>query len=131
MYPFKLKSAYSFNTLAPSVLGASIKNAKVLGIIDYDIATTLINVELMQRSIYPLLPQGTVDSPASYTFLLLLTESGVKTAIAYEWIDPASIELVESVTITVSIPNVKVSDANVIRDALTLSGFTGFSIKTS
>lgn len=131
MYPFNLKSVYSFNTLAPSVLGASFKNAKVLGIIDYDIAATIINVELMHRSIYPLLPQGTPDRPHSYTYLLLLTESNVKTVVAYEWIDPASIELVESVNIVVTIPNVKASDANVIRDSLTLCGFTGFTIKTT
>ncbi len=131
MYNFILKNIYDFNTLAPSVLGATFRNAKVLGIVDYDIASSFINVELMQRSIYPLLPAGTPDTPKQYSFLLLQTESGEKTVVAYEWIDPASIRLVDSVTITVTLPNVKSSDSVLIRDSLALVGFTGFNIQVN
>lgn len=124
-------NVYSFNTLAPSVLGASFKNSKILGIVSYEVACTQINVDLMQRAIYPLLPVGTVDNPKKYTYLMIETESGSTTVLATAWIDQSSVSLVQSVTIHVTVPNVDSSDTIKIRDALRLLGYADFSVTVS
>lgn len=131
MYNFVIGNAYTFNTRAPSLLGAIFENATILGIVDYDIATTFRNIDLDHKRIYPLLPSGTVDNPKKFTYLLIRTESGEKTVLAYEWIDVSSITLVDSVTLTVTIPNANSSDATKVRDALALLGMLNFTITAS
>ena len=128
MYNFEIGKVYSFGTLAPALLGAVFDKVTVLGIIDYHIATSFLNVDLYHRRIYPLLPNGTVDNPKKFTYLLVKTESGIQTVLAYEWIEENTIELIDAVTLTVTIPNVSNSDATKVRDALTLLGFLNFTI---
>lgn len=122
-------SVYTFNTLAPALLGAIFKNATLLGIVDYTTACRFINVDLMQRKIYPLLPPGTLDNPKKYQYLLVATESGNNTVVAYQWLDPSTIQQITSVTVVVTLPNRSSSDTVAIRDALALLGFTGFTIE--
>lgn len=129
MYDFKIGNVYNFNTLVPTLLGTEFKNVSVLGLIDYTTACSIINVDLMHRKIYPLLPPGTVDNPKKYTYLLVMTESGNKTVVAYPWIDASTIVLVDSVTITVTLANRNSTDAAAIRDAITLLGFKDFTIE--
>lgn len=128
MYHFEIDKVYTFNTRAPALLGAQVTRATLKGIIDYSVAVTFINVDLHHRKIYPALPQGTVNDPKKFTYLLFKTESGELTVFAYEWIDDTSIEVVDSTTLTVTLPGVSNSDANKIRDALNLIGFTNFTI---
>ena len=128
MYNFQIGNTYNFNTRAPAVLGSLFKNATILGIVDYNTASTYINIDVMQRTIYPLLPQGTPDNPKKYTYLLIQAESGQKTVLAYQWIDENTIAEVSSATIIVTLPNVNATDAERIRDSLALLGFTGFTI---
>ena len=128
MYNFDIDKVYTFNTRAPALLGAQVTRATLKGIIDYSVAVTFINVDLQHRKIYPTLPPGTVNDPKKFTYLLFKTESGELAVFAYEWIDDTSIEVVDSTTLTVTLPGVSNSDANKIRDALNLIGFTNFTI---
>lgn len=128
MYNFNIDKVYTFSTRAPALLGAQVIRATLKGIIDYSVAVTFINVDLQHRKIYPALPPGTVNDPKKFTYLLFKTESGELTVFAYEWIDDTSIEVVDSTTLTVTLPGVSNSDANKIRDALNLIGFTNFTI---
>lgn len=128
MYHFEIDKVYTFNTRAPALLGAQVTRATLKGIIDYSVAVTFINVDLQHRKIYPALPQGTVNDPKKFTYLLFKTESGELNVFAYEWIDDTSITVVDSTTLTVTLPGVSNSDANKIRDALNLIGFTNFTI---
>ncbi len=127
---FVVGNTYSFNTLAPAVLGASFNNAKVIGVVGYEVAITMMNVDLKQRTIYPLLPSGTPSDPSKYTYLMLQTESNIKVVIAVEWIDINTVALVDSVTLEIIIPNVVSTDANEIRSMLTLLGYSGYTITT-
>lgn len=131
MYNFVIGNVYTFGTRAPSLLGALFENVTILGIVDYNIATTFRNVDLDHKRIYPLLPNGTVDNPKKFTYILVKAESGQTTVLAYEWIDDSTIELVDSVTLTVTIPNVNSADAAKVRDALSLLGFLQFTITAS
>lgn len=131
MYNFAIGNVYTFGTRAPALLGALFERVTILGIVDYNIATTFRNVDLDHKRIYPLLPSGTVNNPKKFTYLLVKTESGEPTVLAYEWIDDATIEPVDSVTLTVTIPGVNNSDATKVRDALSLLGFSQFTISAS
>lgn len=128
MYNFEIDKVYTFNTRAPALLGAQVTRATLKGIIDYSVAITFLNVDLQHRKVYPTLPPGTVNDPKKFTYLLFRTESGELTVFAYEWIDDTSIEVVDSTTLTVTLPGVSNSDANKVRDALNLIGFTNFTI---
>lgn len=128
MYNFEIDKVYTFNTRAPALLGAQVTRATLKGIIDYSVAITFLNVDLQHRKVYPALPPGTVNDPKKFTYLLFRTESGELTVFAYEWIDDTSIEVVDSTTLTVTLPGVSNSDANKVRDALNLIGFTNFTI---
>ena len=87
MYNFVIGNVYTFGTRAPSLLGALFENVTILGIVDYNIATTFRNVDLDHKRIYPLLPNGTVYNPKKFTYILVKAESGQTTVLAYEWID--------------------------------------------
>lgn len=128
MYNFQIGKTYSFNTLAPSVLGTTLSNQYLKGIVDYTTANTIINVELMHRTIYPLLPTGSVNNPQTYTWLLLRSDNGTTTAIAVEWIDQSTVQEAEKVRLVANIPVADVSDAMKLRDTLTLLGYKNFTI---
>lgn len=124
--PFQINSTYNFNTRAPAILGTDFKNAKVLGVFDYDSASAFINPQTSHVNVYPYLPPGTVDDPKTYTYVLIKTQSGQKTILALPWIDESTIELVTAQKLTVVIQNIASGDAERIRDSLTILGFSTF-----
>lgn len=128
MFPFQIGVSYNFATRAPSVLGAYVKNHMVKGIIDYDTACKYINVDSMQRVVYPLLPPGTPNIPKAYSYILLRSKDNATTVLAYPWIDENTIEAVTSTIITVTVPSTNTDDVNRIRGALNLMGYTGYTI---
>lgn len=125
---FEIHKTYTFNTLAPSVLGVTIKNAKLLSILDYDTALQYENVELKYRQVFPLLPNGTVDDAKSTVYYLFLAENGEKVIIAESWVDELNITLIEHINLLVSLPNVSLNDITSIRDVLNSMGYTGYEI---
>lgn len=120
---------YTFNTFAPSILGTTIKNAKLKAILDYESATKIEAVILKHRSIFPLLPSGTIDNPESYTYYHFLSESGDKIIIAEPWIVESTVEIIEHINLQVTLPGVSLSDTSRIRDALNAMGYSNYSIK--
>lgn len=128
---FEIGNVYSFNTLAPAVLGVRVVRAKLNGIVDYRQACTIVNVDVMQRQIYPLLPPGTPNNTEKYIYYVFTTESGARLCLAKNWIHLPSIELVEDATISVTIPNATLEDVERLRATLSLMGFRGFTIDVS
>lgn len=126
---FQIGKTYTFNTYAPSILGTTIKNAKLKSILDYESATKIEAVILKHRAIYPLLPTGTIDNPESYTFYYFQSESGEKIIIAEPWIVESTIEIVEHINLQVTLPGVSLADTSRIRDALNAMGYVNYSIK--
>lgn len=124
-----ISQVYTFNTNAPSVLGATIKNAKLIGIVDYNSALKLDNVLLKFRQIYPLLPAGTLDNPEACVFYVFRTESGAEIVLADQWIDDTTVTLVEGVNFTITLTNASNSDISRIRDALNALGYTNYNIR--
>lgn len=127
-YNFKIGTSYSFNTLAPALLGARIINARLVGIIDYATALTYINVDVMFRQIYPVLPPNTPDSPQTTTYYRFLTESGEYIVLAAVWINENTIEVINSIAIQIVLTNANLTDLNVIKTLLNANGFTSFNM---
>lgn len=125
----ELSKIYTFNTLAPAILGTTIKNAKVLTIMDYDTAMAFANVELLYRQVYPNLPAGTIDSAKSCTYYLFKSESGEKIVLADQWIDMSTLDLITHINIQVNFTNGSLQDIPRIRDALNALGYMNFVIK--
>lgn len=131
MNPFELDNVYNFNTLAPAILGADFKRVTVLAILNYSIASTFINIETNHVNIYPYLPEGTVNDPKSYQYLLIKTESGETTVLALPWINLDTVTKITGQTLTIKINDVAGTDATKVRDSLILLGFTNFTISIS
>ena len=128
-YPFELKKIYNFNTLPVSLLGAVIKNAKLLAILDYEMALKYDNVALKYRQIYPALPQGTPDQPELCTYFLFKSESGEDVIFADQWIDMSTVEVVDHVNIQVVFTEASIQDISRIRDLLSAAGYRNYTIK--
>lgn len=128
MNSFELNSVYNFNTLAPAILGANFKRVTVLAIVNYAIATTMANIEVNHRNIYPYLPVGTIDDPKTYQYLVIKTETGETTILALPWINLDTVNKLIGQDITIKINNVAPNDAAKIRDALIMLGFNDFNI---
>lgn len=128
---FEIGNVYSFNTLAPAVLNVRIVRAKLNGIVDYKQACTIVNVDVIQRQVYPLLPPGTPNNTQKYIYYVFTTESGARLCLAKNWIQLSSVELVEDATITVTIPGATLDDVERLRVALGVMGFRGFTIDVS
>lgn len=129
-FNFELFKSYNFSTLAPNILGNEFKNAKVIGIIDYATASGYINPDSYSANIYPYLPTGTLRDAKMYTYILFVSEIGIKTVLAWQWIDPTSIEEVISRSLSITVNDVSVGDSERVRDALLSLGLNKFNITT-
>lgn len=119
----ELGKSYNFTTYAPPLFQEIFRKAKVIGLIDYEIAKQHANVDLLQRQIYPLLPPGTPDRISKYSFVLFESASGKKFVMAYYWIVEDSIVEVVATNILVTVYNTTNADVGRIRDALNTMGY--------
>lgn len=128
-YSFELKKSYNFNTLPVSLLGAVIKNAKLLGIMDYEMALKYDNIALKYRQIFPALPAGTPDQPEACTYYLFQSESGEKVVFADQWIDMTTVQVVQHVNFQVTFTEANLEDISHVRDLLNAAGYRNYVIK--
>jgi len=120
--PFQLNKTYDLNTLAPAVLGASLKNLKFAGSVTYEIASQYINIPQLHAAIFPVLPIGTPGDYTSYEYHIF-KENNKRIVLADLWIDHPSIVLRSNVVINVSINAASSADVISIRDMLILGGY--------
>lgn len=125
----ELNKTYTFNTLAPAILGTQLKNAKLLAMFDYSTAVKYDNVDLKFRQIYPALPAGTPDQPESCIYYLFKSESDEKVVFADQWIDHTTIEVIEHIHFQVSFTDASILDMSRVRDALNALGYRNYTMK--
>lgn len=128
MAQLSVGTSYSFNTKAPSILGASVKNAKLSAIFDYVSARAFEDIDLKYRRVLPLLPAGTPDSVKSAIYYKFTSENGENFIMCNQWIDETSLVEVQYVNITVRFTMAQTTDVTAIRDALNSKGLTGYLI---
>jgi len=114
----QINSTYTFNTLAPALLGAVIKNAVLNAVLDFETATKFENVAVLYEQIYPALPSGSPQSPTGVLFYRFTSESGQKIFIAEPWIDGSSLVVVTNQNFTINIVNATSTDRTNIQTAL-------------
>lgn len=131
MAVLELNKVYTFVTKAPSLLGASVINARLIGVTVAENARKAHNVDLQYRKIFPLLPPGTPDNIDACIFYEFIGQSGERTIYADQWIDMTSVEVVEHIKITINVLNANMNDVSRIRDSLNALGYMSFSIETS
>ena len=129
MVDFTLNSTFSFETLAPALLGAKIKNAKLISILGYTKAVQFFNPNAQHANIYPNLPAGVSKDLTKYTFYEFETENGELKYLAKEWINLNTVELVSGTTTRITIYNTSINDQQKIREYLLSAGHSSFNIE--
>lgn len=114
----QINSVYTFNNYAPGILGASLKNARLLFSCNFETAMKYEDVGVQYRQIYPELPPGAPVSPSGVVFHMFKTESGQNKLIAEPWIVSASIVSVTNLNFTVTVVNATIQDKANVRSAL-------------
>lgn len=128
-YDLQIGSFYNFTLYSPSIVGDDYKNAKVLGILDYDSAIVIQDIAPVHAAIYNSLPVGTPNNPKSLIYIKLQVSSGEKRVIAMDWISGTP-ELNTTKDITVKIIGKDLSSIPVLRQLLITNGFTNINIST-
>lgn len=118
----EINEVYTFQTHAPAILGAVIRNARLVFKCNYETAMSFENVEAKYRAIYPVLPQGVPYSPAKEIFYRFRTESGEQIFVADPWIVGSSLITVTSVGFTVHVVNATLQSKQDVRRAMTHLG---------
>lgn len=119
----------NFRTNAVPILGAEIRNAKVLGFLDPASAKFYGDILAKHISVYPYLPEGTADDPYSYSYLKVALSNGTETVYGIPWVDQSSIAIVETTDIAVRIKNRGQVDLELVRTALLANGFSDFTLE--
>ena len=119
---------HTFSTISPAILGTVLKNAKLVSIMDYDLAIREDNIELKTRQVNEVVPAGPNSSPKNSIYYKFLSESGEFVIMADRWIIESTIEVVEHINFQVSFTEASLSDIVTIRRMLVASGFTNFTI---
>lgn len=129
LIPFEIGKKYTFNTLAPSVLGSVYTKVKCIAILDFNAALMFDNIEAKQRMVYPFIANSNIlDRPEKYTFIVFETTEKTKAVLALEWVDLNSIKETEGVDINIKLFNVTPSDTVLMRQTLVSLGYTQFII---
>lgn len=126
---FRVQKTYSFDTLAPAILGSQFINATMLGELSYELAIGRENIALKYRQIYPALPPGTLDNPTKARYFVFKTESGETTVLCDQWINLDSVKEITGINFTVSFIQALPEDIVNVRQLLSAAGYNNFAIK--
>ena len=126
----ELSGTYSFSVYPVAVLGTNFKNVTINAIINANIAQQLgFDVYGQHALISPTLPSTTqITDPTKYTYLQLLLPTGLTQIIAYEWINPTTIQTVNLGRFTIVLDNESSSSQQKILNMLAANGYTVSSI---
>lgn len=127
MATLAINKHFNFSVYANSILGTSYRNAKLVSILDYNIALGFANIELLHRQIYPYLPPNTLSDLTKYTYYLF-NYNGKNVVLADVWIIVSSVEETEGLNYTLQLNNITSVQLSTIRDQLRLLGIN-FIIK--
>ena len=122
---------YTFNTLSPAFLGATLQRLRLKSIADLDTARTVAPIDQLHAQIYPTLPEGSPKDPASYTYYIFEAVNKSTVVLADAWIDTNTVELIQSVDISVRLVRASLEDVEKVRVALNAAGLKDFTITTS
>lgn len=130
MYNFTIGGIYTFDTVAPALLGTTIKNARLLALLDYEVAVQFDNIDVRHAAVRPLLPAGSAfDNPKAFSYLYLISETGTRIVLAYPWIKEETISKTTNQSVVITVNDATANDAIRIRQMLALSGYHSVSLE--
>ena len=124
---FNINQSYDFSTLAASLLGATYRNMKVIGIVGMDEAVKYADVVTKHLSAQAVI-QGLPASPRDLTYVIFRDPNGNAMVMAQEYIDPNTVVMVSTINLRVDIYNVDSAMHAVINTRLRELGITDFTI---
>lgn len=116
---------YSFTTIAPTILQANYTSVKLAASsINFDIAVKVGSINLLAqwRQVYPLLPEGTPDTPDAVNWMIFVMPDGQNVVLAEPWIDGASVTPVEFRQYDIAVTESNPAQMQRIRDFLNIIG---------
>ena len=125
---FSIDKIYTFNTNSPTHLGSKVERARFKGEVKASVARRFVAIDQQYKAILPTLPAGTPLSPDDTTFYIFDGQNGKEIILSSVWINEASIELIEHVTITAVLVNAQICDVEKVRIALSAAGLTDFTV---
>lgn len=123
---FELKKTYNFNTVSMSVLDFSYKNLTVLSYLGFDQA---IKYSGVYNDVVTIREQLIVETSKSFIeskdaiYVLFKSGDGTEVLLAEDWIDADSIELVQDISLALTIKDITTSDTAIIMDTLRALGY--------
>ena len=126
---FKINARYSFEVYPASILGQDFASVEVVSIMNASSAMREEDVKTLHRQVYAHLPEGTPENYLHQTYIKILTPSGASRILATSWIREDTVLERGSLNAVVTIPDVLPQEADIIRQALSQSGFRGFKIE--
>lgn len=118
-----LHTTVSFDLWPASILGISVKGAKVQAIVDGDTALVWQDVRAMHANVYPTLPPGTINRFDGYPYLKLKLMDGTIRVIGLPWIKEETYVEANTNRLQITVDNVSDADLDIIRTALSANGY--------
>lgn len=131
-----INKRYSFNTLAPTVLGATYENVKVIGILSLESALKVQDVVTQYETLKDFI-SNLPDDPNVCTFIVFekVTTTDAEENIdretiilAYEYIDINTIKEVNRVNLRVDIFDATTEDMAIVSTRLKELGYANFKV---
>jgi len=127
---FTVGNSYNFTTLAPTILGASYSNMKVIGIVTMSEAVRYSDVVTKHESVKTIIP-GLPNTPNTLLFVVFEDSAGDKLVIAQDYVDLTTIVLVTTINLTIQVFNVASSMEPIVRQRLKELGIVNFTVVVS
>lgn len=121
-------SVVSFDLWPAQIIGATIKNARVLAIVDGETARLWGDARAMHAAVFPTLPAGVPNRFDGYNYVRLQLQSNEKIVIGLPWIKDASLQLATVGRVQVILEGVSQTDYVRLTKALSSNGFNIGSI---
>lgn len=122
----------SFTVYPSAILGSIYDNCLIKSILDYeDLVALGQDPDARHAMVYGTLPTGSPNNPQAHQWLKVKLFSGEMDYIGIPWINADSIQIQDSVTITVTYTNVSSDDVDRIRIMNSANGFSNFTIAVS
>lgn len=122
-----INSTYTFETLVPAILGAKIRNAKLIAVLDYSTVSAFMNPHSQHSVVYPHLPPNTPRDLTKYIYYLFRTVNNEQVVLANVWINESTITEINTNTIKIEVFNVGADDLTRINKLLMSAGFDSFN----
>lgn len=119
---------YTFNTVAPSILGRNYTNVLLEGSISHRLANKMYNIDYTQASLLPYLNDTVSKKHTDYNYYIFRTETGNELVLAYEWLVEDSIKEINDTYLDIRIQGASTQDIQFIKNIIGLAGYSNISI---